>query len=331
MKNSINLIKVNQQKEQLFSLIADDVPLTILSELIKEKELSIYDLDDNTNSVAQYRYALQKLIANNIIQSRKEKRKCYYSLSPTYKDRIKSLVSCYLSFDRKNILKVLQNFDGWAFRGKSALFHYVPFLSLITSRYMITVRSIKEIKKLKQLIPEIESFFDIKIQPTYFRTSTQYIHKLNSYPVLRPEIIFSDLLQSDDARVRLATIFLLPYVQPDLFYSQIRLDKRIYLTTVYLLFTLQEYLQEENQERKRVFFQVWFSNIDLLDHKMSFDRFLKVFPKRKASDTFFRSLQKTLKKEDGSYTKWDQAADLVPDRLVKFHPEAFGELTLIKA
>ena len=124
-----------QPEKQLFSLIAADVPLTILSELIKEKELTIYELDDNINSVTQYRYALQKLITNNIIQSRKEKRKCFYSLSPTYKDKIKSLVSCYLSFNRDNILKILQNFDGWAFRGKSALLLYVPFLTLVSSKY----------------------------------------------------------------------------------------------------------------------------------------------------------------------------------------------------
>jgi DNA-binding transcriptional ArsR family regulator len=326
---------MNHQEEQLFSLIAADVPLTILSELIKEKELTIYDLNDNINSVAQYRYALQKLLANNIIQSRKEKRKCYYSLSPTFKDKIKSLVSCYLSFNRGNILKILQNFDGWAFRGKSALLLYVPFLTLVSSKYTISVRSIKEQKKLEQLIPEIGSLFEIIIQPTYFRTSTHYILKFNGYPVLRPELIFPNLLKSDDARVRLATIFLLPYIQPDLFYSQVQRDKRIFLTTVYLLFTLHEFLQEESQEKARVFFKTWFYNFDRLDHEMSFDRFLKIYPqiypKKKASDTFFRSLQKTWKKQNDSFSKWDRAADIVSDRLVTFHPKSLGELTSIEA
>ena len=326
---------MNQQEEQLFSLIAADVPLTILSELIKEKELTIYDLNDNTNSVAQYRYALQKLIANKIIQSRRENRKCYYSLSPTYKDKIRSLITCYLSFNRKNILKILQNFDGWAFRDKSALLLYVPFLTLVSSKYTISVRSIKEQEKLERLIPEIGSLFEIRIQPTYFRTSTQYVLKFNGYPVLRPEIIFPNLLKSDDARVRLATIFLLPYIQPDLFYRQVQRDKRIYLTTVYLLFALQEFLQEESQEKRRDFFKTWFYNFDQLDHEMSFDRFLKIYqqtsPKKKVSDTFFRSLQKTWKKQNASYTKWDQVADLVSDRLVTFHPKSLGELTSIES
>lgn len=326
---------MNQQEEQLFSLIAADVPLTILSELIKEKEVTIYDLDDNTNSLAQYRYALQKLIANKIIQSRRENRKCYYSLSPTYKDKIRSLITCYLSFNRKNILKILQNFDGWAFRDKSALLLYVPFLTLVSSKYTISVRSIKEQEKLKRLIPEIGSLFEIRVQPTYFRTSTQYVLKFNGYPVLRPEIIFPTLLKSDDARVRLATIFLLPYIQPDLFYRQVQQDRRIYLTTVYLLFALQEFLQEKSQEKRRDFFKTWFYNFDQLDHELSFDRFLKIYPqtnpRKNVPDTFFRSLQKTWKKQSASYTKWDQAADLVSDRLVTFHPKSLGELTSIEA
>lgn len=326
---------MNQQEEQLFSLITADVPLTILSELIKEKELTIYDLNDNTKSVAQYRYALQKLLANKIIQSRKIKRKYYYSLSPAYKDKVRSILTCYLSFNRKNILKILQNFDGWAFRDKSALLLYVPFLTLVSAKYTISVRSIKEQDKLERLIPEIEALFEIKIQPTYFRTSTQYIRKFNGYPVLRPEIIFPNLLKSDDARVRLATIFLLPHIQPDLFYRQVHRDNRIYLTTVYLLFVLHEFLQEERQDKRRDFFKMWFYNFDQMDHEISLDRFLRIYPqtspRRKASDTFFRSLQKTWKKQNASFTKWDQAADLVSGRLVTFHPDTLDELTSIEA
>ena len=326
---------MNQQEEQLFSLIAADVPLTILSELIIEKELTIYDFNDNTNSLAQYRYALQKLLANKIIQSRRKNRKCYYSLSPAYKDKIRSLITCYLSFNRKNILKILQNFDGWAFRDKSALRLYVPFLTLVSSKYTISVRSIKEQERLEQLLPNLDSLFDIKVQPTYFRMSTHYVLKFNGYPVLRPEIIFPNLLNSDDARVRLATIFLLPYIQPDLFYRQIKQDKRIFLTTVYLLFALQEFLQEESQEKRRDFFKTWFYNFDQMDHIMIFDRFLIIYSqvssKKKASETFFRSLQKTWKKQNDRFTKWDQVANLVSDRLVTFYPKSFVDLTSIEA
>ena len=323
-----------REEEQLFPILADKIPLIILSKLIMEKELSIYDLNDTTNTVAQYRYALRKLLATNIIQSRKEKRKCYYSLSPAHKDKIRSVISCYLSFNRTNILKLMQKFDGWAFRGKSALLLYAPFLPLVSAKYTISVRSVKEQEKIRKLIPEIGSIFDIIIQPTYFRTATQYIRKFNGYPVLRPEIIYSNLLKFDDARVRIATIFLLPYMQRDFFYNQVQKDKRIFLTTVYLLFSLSELLQEEKEESARTFFKTWFYNLDQLDHERSFDRFLKIYPqtnfKKKASNTFFRSLQNTWKKQYNSYSKWDQAADLVADRLVTFQPESLDELVPIE-
>ena len=323
------------QEEQLFSLIATDVPLTILSELIKEKKLTIYDFNAKIHTLAQYRYALQKLLANKIIQSKRKKRKCYYSLSSSYKDKIQSLIACYLSFNKKNILKILQNFDGWAFRDKSALLHYVPFLTLVSSKYTISVRSIKEKDKLERLIPEIGSVLDIKIQPTYFRTSTQYLLKFKNYPVLRPEIIFPALLKSDDARVRLSTIFLLPYMKPDFFFQQIRQNNRIYLTTIYLLLTLHEFLHEEKQAIKSGFFKTWFYNFDQVCHEINYDRFLKIYLKmrlrKKTSATFFRTLQKTWKKQHASYTKWDRAADLVPDRLVTFHPDSLGELTSIES
>ncbi len=324
------MINMNQQQQDLFSFIANNVSLTILSELIKEKELSIYDLNNSTNSIAQYRYALQKLLTNNIIQLRREKRKCYYSLSPFYKNKIKSLVSFYLSFNRKNVLKILQNFDGWAFTDKSALFFYVPFLPLVSSKYMISVRNVKEKEKMKQIIPEIESLFDIKIQPTYFRTSTDYIRKINGYPVLRPETVFFDLLKSDDYRVRLSTTFLLPFMQPDLFYNQIERDKRVFKTTVYLLFTLHEFLQEESKDKKRFFLKTWLYNIDILINKINFDKFLKIYKKKKESHTFFLSLQKKMKKEENTFTKWDQANDLVPDSLVSFYPKALEELISIE-
>ncbi|MFX0171502.1 MAG: hypothetical protein ACFE9L_06250 [Candidatus Hodarchaeota archaeon] len=326
---------MNHQDKQLFSLITNDVPLTILSELLKEKKLTIYDFNTMIHTLAQYRYALQKLQANKVIQSERKKRKYYYYLSSSYKDKIQSLIACYLSFNQNNILNILQNFDGWAFRDKSALLLYVPFLTLVSSKYTISVRSIKEKEKLERLIPEIESILDIKIQPTYFRTSTQYLFKIKNYPVLRAEVIFPRLLKSDDARVRLSTIFLLPYMKPDFFYRQIQQDKRIYLTTIYLLFTLHEFLNEEKQEIKRRFFKTWFYNFDQVDHEKNYDRFLKgcqeMSRRKKTSTNFFQTLQKTWKKKHASYTKWDLAADLVPDRLVAFNPMSLDELTSIEA
>lgn len=321
-------------EEQLFSTITGKVPLTILTELIKSGELTIYNLNIRIHSIAQYRYALKKLKKYNIVTSRQKKRKCYYSLTNEYKAKIQPLLSCYLSFDRMNVLKILQNFEGWAFRGKSALLYYVPFLALVTSKHFISVRSIKEQEKLERLMPNVSSILDIKVQPTYFRKSTNYLCKIDNFPVLRPEIIFPNLLRSDDARVRLSAIFLLPHMKARVFNQKIQQDDQIFLTSVYLLSALKEYLQEEKSKRKDIFLRTWFYNYDQMDNHVNFERFLRIQRKNKhilkTRTNFFRNLKKEQKKQQNRYTRWDQAAELVPERLVSFKPKAIEELAAIE-
>ena len=185
---------MNQSENQLFSVVTDDIPLLILSELIMEKELSIYDFNTRIYSIAQFRYALKKLFEYNLLLSKQKGKKVYYSLTREYRSKIQSILACYFSFSLQNLRSILQNFDGWAFRGKSALSFYVPFLTLVTSRDMISVRSIKEKEKLERLLPNIEGILDIKIQPTYFRRTDQYLRRIKNFPVLSPETIFPGLL-----------------------------------------------------------------------------------------------------------------------------------------
>lgn len=324
---------MNQSKSQLFSLITDDIPILILSELSMKKELSVYDFNTKIYSVAQYRYALRKLLVENLLISKKKERRVYYSISPEYQYKIQSILSWYFSFSPNDLRAMLQNIDGWAFRDKSALLYYVPFLSLVTSKIFISVRSVKEQEKLEKLIPNIKLYLDIKIQPTYFRKSTNYLCKINNFPVLRPEIIYPNLLRSDDARVRLSTIFLLPHMKEGIFNQKIEQDDQIFITTVYLLSALKEFLQEEKLEMKEIFLRTWFHNYDQMDNHRNFERFLR----RKLKNThiqttgtyFFRNMKKELKKQQNHYTKWDQAAELVPERLVTFRPETLEELTTI--
>ena len=325
---------MNQSENQLFSVVTDDIPLLILSELIMEKELSIYDFNTRIYSIAQFRYALKKLFEYNLLLSKQKGKKVYYSLTREYRSKIQSILACYFSFSLQNLRSILQNFDGWAFRGKSALSFYVPFLTLVTSRDMISVRSIKEKEKLERLLPNIEGILDIKIQPTYFRRTDQYLRRIKNFPVLSPETIFPGLLKSNDSRVRLATIFLLPHMNSKLFFKNIHRDERVFLTSIYLLFALEEYLQEDRSTFRKNYLKIWFHNYDTLDFRLNFDSFLAKFcrlQRRKVqSSDLFKNLLKLTKKQQQRYTKWDRAADLVPYRLVSFNPKALNELISIE-
>ncbi|MHA1979457.1 MAG: hypothetical protein ACW99R_19010 [Candidatus Hodarchaeales archaeon] len=326
---------MNQLENQLFSVITDDIPLLILSELIMEEELSVYDFNTRTYSIAQLRYTLKKLIEYNLLLSKQQGKRVYYSLTREYKRKIQSILACYFSFSSQNIRSILKNFDGWAFRDKSALSFYVPFLTLVTSRDMISVRSIKEKEKLHRLLPNIEEILDIKIQPTYFRRTDQYLRRIKGFPVLSPETIFPGLLKSNDSRVQLASIFLLPHMDPKRFFKTINREERVFLTTIYLLFALEDYLQEDRFTLSRNYLRIWFHNNDNLDFRLKFDSFLAKFhrlQRRKVhTSNLFKNLLKSTKKLQHRYTKWDRAADLVPDRLVSFNPEALSELMLINA
>ena len=321
-------------KDNILPMIADDVSLNIITELhVNQKPLSVYDFKD-TYSLAQYRYALRRLQSYLIISSFRKKKRLYYVINPLYKDKLSTLLelttnlTSYPSF--ASIFPLLERIEGWALAGSTALDQLVPFLSLSGGKHSFCVRSVKEKEKIAQYVPR--ALLDIQVLPTYFIKFPKIIH-VADFPILAPEILLFQLLKHDNARIALASLFLLPYISPEALLSRMEKEKTWLPTLVYLITCLQEYLGDLPSSSP---LRVWFYNIDQYDRALFFQQYLKhLTSSREVQKEKFRPIKSALsfstlrtqwKKKMNDYSKWDLLADMFNEKWIRFTPEAIEAL-----
>lgn len=293
----------------------------------------MYDFKE-AYSLAQYRYALRRLHSCLIVSSFRKNRRLYYVINPLYEDKLSPLIefrtalTSYPSLIK--FIPLLKHIDGWAIAGSTALDHFVPFLSLSGGKHSFYVRSVKEEEKLAQIIPQ--ALLDVQIQPTYFIKHPKII-QITDVPLLSPEILFMQLLKHPNARLSLAALFLLPYITPAVLFSRMTKEKVLFSTITYLLFCLQEYLQDLPSDSP---LRIWFYNIDQYDQIFFFQEYLKLLTSskivRRKSDPprspilSFSVLRKQWKKRMNDYSKWDLYAAIFNEQWIRFTPEAIEAL-----
>lgn len=317
----------------ILSVITQDVSLSIITELHKnQKPLSVYDFKE-TYSLAQYRYSLRQLRSYLIIASFRKKKRLYYTINPLYEEKISTLLefdttlTSYPSFT--SYFPLLKQIEGWALADSTALDYLVPFLNLSGGKHSFCVRSVKEKEKIAQVIPQ--TLLDIQIQPTYFIKHPKIIH-IADFPILAPEILLFRLLKHQNARVSLASLFLLPYISPKALILRMRKEKTWLPTLVYLIICLQEYLSDLPSSSP---LKIWFYNINQYDRALFFQEYLKhLIPSKKVqreklrpkSALPFSILRTHWKKKMNNYSKWDLLAELFGEKWRFFTPEAIKAL-----
>jgi hypothetical protein len=321
-------------KGNILSMITDDVSLDIITELHQnQKPLSVYDFKE-TYSLAQYRYALRRLQSYLILSSFRKKRRFYYTINPLYEGKLSTLLelstnlTSYPSF--ASFVPLLKRIEGWALAGSTALDHLVPFLYLSGGKYSFCVRSVKEKEKVAQYIPR--TLLDIQIQPTYFIKHPKII-QVADFPILAPEILLFQLLRHDNARISLASLFLLPYISPQTLISRMETEKTWLPTLVYLIICIQEYLRELPSSSP---LRIWFYNINQYDRELFFQQYLKHLASSKEvqrkksrpikSASPFSILRTQWKKKMKDYSKWDLLAEMFNEKWRRFTPEALEAL-----
>ncbi|MHA1450761.1 MAG: hypothetical protein ACTSP4_15240 [Candidatus Hodarchaeales archaeon] len=330
-------------KKKMLSIIANDVSLSILTEIIKSKHpLSIHDFSKNY-SLSQYRYTIRQLQTYSVLSSFRKKKRLYYGINSLYREKIAALLENSGDFvDTVKKAKIshgsistlftrLRNFsNSWALTGPHALIQYVPFLNLSPGRYTISVKSVK----MKQKITSIttQELVDVLVQPSYFIRRNSIVHVKNN-PVLAPSPLLFQLLKDQNARVRLASVFLLPYINPGTILSKITRERKHLLTVVYLLFSLREYLTEQPEES---LMRKWFYNFDQYDTSLFFEHAVKFSPatdnsrtkQRKAKRTSmdYTQLRAQWKKKMNESSKWDIMAELFREKRTRLDEETIESL-----
>ncbi len=309
-------------RKEIFNELSDEISMSILFKLYKKRRpLSIHDFNHKF-SIYQYKKAIQRLRSHLILKTVKKQQKNYYSIDLRYFNLVGKFLQFYDEFNDMNnkiigrtptahdydkTFTFLCNIQNWAFTGPSALLYYVPFLNLSISKHFICVRSGKEKKKILKEISD--PIIDIKVLPIYFMKPKKIISK-NNVAILSPDVLFSQLLDSNNARIRLAAIFLISYLTSDILLAQVNKNKEKLRTITYLLFALKEF---ERNNPKSFLLNNWFWNIDHLDEFKFMDMYIsylqrpnKKIKKLKNNQSLtFNYLRYHWKAKNRHLDKWD--------------------------
>lgn len=333
-------MEVSLLNNPLISIVANPVALSILSALHeKECPLSVYDFG-KTYSVAQNGYALRRLRENKIVFHFRKNKRLFFTLNPFYKEKITTLVEFTKNFYEEDVnsintfsptlssfLPLLKGINGWAIAGPTALDFWVPFHYLTGGKISFVVRSTKEKQKITQFFPK--ALLEIRVQPTYF-IKTPKITYIDNWPVLEPEVLLFQLLKNPNARIRLLSVFLFPYLTSSLLLSKMHQEHTLFSTITYLLFCVHEYLGGLPPSSP---IKYWFFNIDQYDLPMFFDQYMrfigrkrKYHPKKAQPPQFFSNLRKQWKRKRNESNKWDQLVTVFRAQKTRFSPDAIEAL-----
>ncbi|MHA2155754.1 MAG: hypothetical protein ACXABU_10490 [Candidatus Hodarchaeales archaeon] len=327
------------------SQLFNDVSLEILFDLYHAKKaLTIYAFDKKY-SYRQYQYMLKKLESNLIIKPYKEGKKKFYKLNHFNNELVRSVLEIKkweetndhnefpqsLSDDKRffRVLSALKETHGWAFTDTTALLIWAPFLDLQLPYFTVCVRDRYLKSKLEESFPR--SVLRVQLQAKFFSQESN-ITDIKGVPVLNPEILVPRLLCDENTRVRLSSLFLLPFLSPRRVLKYQKKNTKIFPSILYFLFALENVLNRDST--LSTFSRQWFYNFDHFDMNLLFSHYLQQMGKKRTSKlkptTFKRYELLRIKQQlqSNQWTEWDRLGMLFPDKTVNFEPSDLLELII---
>lgn len=235
------------------------------------------------------------------------------------------------ALQHKNIYESLKNnlngIEGWALSGRSALAYYAPFLNIRDENYTICVKNDTIKHTIKQFLPH--SFVKIEVNSAFFDNVSQPTLKPD-YPILAPEVLILQLLESDDDNIRKASIFVLPFIKPAWIKSLLDPSKSSFTrksfthlrTLVYFIKALWVYYDNLPSDSP---LKTWFSIINQFDPDKLFESY--GFLLAKTNFNFKLDSKKKKVTEIIKYSSnWDILQDLFAGVQPKFEPQMIDSL-----